>query len=63
MIKTLLAKPLRLPDLLHAIDEPATHASPLHHALPHIGAAQHADGIEATQRRMQHREAWPLADC
>jgi hypothetical protein len=56
-------KQSRLPEPLHAIDEPATPAPPLHHAFPYIGAAQHADGIEATQCGMRHREALLLADC
>jgi TrwC relaxase len=46
-----------------AIDEPATSAPLLPHAFPHVSAAQHADGIEATRCGMRHREALLLADC
>jgi hypothetical protein len=39
-----------LAEPLHAIDEPPDHAAPsLVRAFPYIGAAQHADGMEATR--------------
>ena len=50
-------------DLLHAIDEPATPASARSHAFPHISAAQHANGIEATRCSLWQCEARLLADC
>jgi hypothetical protein len=50
-------------DPLHAIDEPAARPSTRIHVLPHISAAHHTDGIEATRCWLWRREAWLLADC
>jgi hypothetical protein len=48
---------------LHAIDEPATHASSHTHALPHISAAQNMDSVEVAEGSVRHWKVWLLADC
>jgi hypothetical protein len=50
-------------DPLHAIDEPATRGPPPSLALPHIHAAQHANGFEVTRCNVWCCEASLLADC
>jgi hypothetical protein len=53
----------RTGDPILTIDEPAARTSACIHALPHIGAAQHTDGNEATRCRLWRYEVWLLADC
>ena len=50
-------------ELRHAIDEPATHDTPPSPALPHLHAAQQADGFDVTRCSVWRCEALLLADC
>jgi hypothetical protein len=51
------------PDPLHAIDEPPVHNTPPSPALPHIHAAQQADGFEVTRCSVWCCKALLLAVC